>query len=470
MIAFEGALDISPDHCAAYNLAVMAYALGEPENMKNAFLTLIQVHKAVELDSSAHLQEHEEILEGDDPFTQAGEQVLHAARLIAPAVIAVADPDIAKSGGATSADGWRWCAAALAAAGLRRLAGQLRMAVVAVRMHALEFESAEWALQEFEAEDMGGEVRAAVNLSSLRLLQDQPQEAEASAERALTADSRDTLALTCLGNARTAAGDLEGAKRLYVDALTLDNSSYCAQYNYGLVSKRLGYLEDALSVFRQLHDVTPGSADVMCQVADVLDQKQDYTEAILRLERLHALVPGDAGILAKLAGVHAKLGAVQEAARCLEEAHAAAPTNLAILGSLLDLLMEHKAFERALPVLETASWLQPQEVRWQLTHAWCLRQTRPAPVALAAYQRVHAAHPHNPERLGQSPGGLVNNQVRIQILGAAQQPQPASSRQLAAGRNHIQIRMPPRPLKPDLALQAAPVQSALQDLVSAPAP
>lgn len=45
MIAFEGALDISPDHCAAYNLAVMAYALGEPENMKNAFLTLIQVTK-----------------------------------------------------------------------------------------------------------------------------------------------------------------------------------------------------------------------------------------------------------------------------------------------------------------------------------------------------------------------------------------------------------------------------------------
>lgn len=35
------------------------------------------------------------------------------------------------------------------------------------------------------------------------------------------------------GNARAAAGDLEQAKRLYVDALTLDNSSYCAQYNYG---------------------------------------------------------------------------------------------------------------------------------------------------------------------------------------------------------------------------------------------
>ena len=85
-------------------------------------------------------------------------QVLHAARLIAPAVNTVAHPDIAKSGtatdsnsansgGANSADGWRWCAAALAAAGLRRLAGQLRMAEVAVRMHALEFEFAERTLQ-----------------------------------------------------------------------------------------------------------------------------------------------------------------------------------------------------------------------------------------------------------------------------------------------------------------------------------
>ncbi len=47
---------------------------------------------------------------------------------------------------------------------------------------------------------------------------------------------------------------------------------------------------------------------------------------------------------------------------------------------LISALEQSQAFERALPVLETASWLQPQEVRWQLTHAWCLRQTRPAPV------------------------------------------------------------------------------------------
>ncbi len=33
-----------------------------------------------------------------------------------------------------------------------------------------------------------------------------------------------------------------------------------------LVSKRLGYLEDALSVFRQLHEATPQNAEVVCQV------------------------------------------------------------------------------------------------------------------------------------------------------------------------------------------------------------
>lgn len=33
-----------------------------------------------------------------------------------------------------------------------------------------------------------------------------------------------------------------------------------------LVSKRLGYLEDALSAFLQLHDLVPDSADIMCQV------------------------------------------------------------------------------------------------------------------------------------------------------------------------------------------------------------
>jgi Flp pilus assembly protein TadD len=77
-------------------------------------------------------------------------------------------------------------------------------------------------------------------------------------------------------------------------------------------------------------------------VADVLDQKQDFNEAVLWLERLHTLVPGDSGILVKLASVHAKLGATHEAARCLEEAHTTAPTNLVVLSSLLDLLMDHK--------------------------------------------------------------------------------------------------------------------------------
>ena len=43
MIAFEGALDIHPDHVAAYNRAVLSYALGDPDHMKQAFLTLIQV-------------------------------------------------------------------------------------------------------------------------------------------------------------------------------------------------------------------------------------------------------------------------------------------------------------------------------------------------------------------------------------------------------------------------------------------
>lgn len=74
----------------------------------------------------------------------------------------------------------------------------------------------------------------------------------------------------------------------------------------------------------------------------MLDQKQDFNEAVLWLERLHTLVPGDSGILVKLANVHAKLGATHEAARCLEEAHATAPTNLVVLSSLLDLLMDHK--------------------------------------------------------------------------------------------------------------------------------
>ena len=44
-----------------------------------------------------------------------------------------------------------------------------------------------------------------------------------------------------------------------------------------------------------------------------------------------------------------------------------------------------QAFVRAMPIVEAASLLQPQEVKWKLMHASCLRQTRPAPVVSSTY-------------------------------------------------------------------------------------
>ncbi|BDA50862.1 Intraflagellar transport protein 88 homolog [Coccomyxa sp. Obi] len=410
MVAFEGALDNHPDRVAAYNRAVLSYALGDPDHMKQAFLTLIQVHKAADVGRSAHPQAHEET-SGAHHLPEADRQILCAARLIAPALGrgeldshgakpgGAMDPQGAKSGGSTSASGWDFCAGALAAEGFADLAVCVRLAEACAHMRACDFDAAERTLQDLESGNLQGSGQAAVSLSSLRLLQNRLQEAEALADLALTQSRSDPQALVCLGNAKTAAGNLEQARDLYADALTLEASYYHAQYNYALVSKRLGYLEDALSVFKQLHDAMPDNAEVMCQVADVLDKKEEPEEALPWLEHLHAQVPADISILTRIGRMHAKLGATDEAVRWLAEAHKAAPTNLGVLTSLLELLMEHKAYEKAVPVLETAARLQQQEVKWQLMHAFCLRQTRPAPVALAAYQRVHLAHPHNLECL-----------------------------------------------------------------------
>jgi hypothetical protein len=53
-------------------------------------------------------------------------------------------------------------------------------------------------VQEFEVTGLQGKGPAAVSLSSLRLLQSRPQEAEAFAEMALADNPTDLLALTCL--------------------------------------------------------------------------------------------------------------------------------------------------------------------------------------------------------------------------------------------------------------------------------
>lgn len=74
-------------------------------------------------------------------------QVLHAVRLIAPAVNAAAEPHPARSGSVTSADGWGWCADALAAAGLQQLADEAHMAAICAHMQEFKFQSAEQTLQ-----------------------------------------------------------------------------------------------------------------------------------------------------------------------------------------------------------------------------------------------------------------------------------------------------------------------------------
>lgn len=134
------------------------------------------------------------------PQVEADGYILTAARTIAPHL----HPG-------SWARGFEWCREQLAAAGYATLASEVQLARANEHLAQREYAAAVGLLKEFERADSKQRARAAVNLSTLHLLEGQLEAAGGYAEYCCEADPHSTAALVSAGNVHLARGEAEAA-------------------------------------------------------------------------------------------------------------------------------------------------------------------------------------------------------------------------------------------------------------------
>lgn len=137
-------------------------------------------------------------------------------------------------------------------------------------------------------------------------------------ERAVQRDSGNPELVKSLGNARKAAGDLEGAAASYRRALELAPDHLACHYNLGLVLRQLNRLEEAERHFRRVHEADPDDADALFHLGSVLAEQSRFAEAARMYQDAVRRRPDNPYLWMRLGGACQELpGRLEDAARCL---------------------------------------------------------------------------------------------------------------------------------------------------------
>lgn len=136
----------------------------------------------------------------------------------------------------------------------------------------------------------------------------------------MTPSPEDAESLKNLGNARKAAGDLEGAAASYRRSLELQPGYTAALYNLGLVLLDLGRPEEAEQSFRRLHGIDPRDPEALFHLAALAADRSRHAEAARLYRDALALTPDNLFLWLGLALSCRQLpGQAEESARCLRK-------------------------------------------------------------------------------------------------------------------------------------------------------
>jgi predicted O-linked N-acetylglucosamine transferase (SPINDLY family) len=164
-----------------------------------------------------------------------------------------------------------------------------------------------------------GNAAPACHQRGLELLRgNQPALAIVELEQAVKLDPANAVYLNHLGNARKAAGDLQGALASYRRALEAAPAYVSARYNLGLVLRDLNRTEEAELHFLWIHERDPGDVDVLFNLADICAAQSRFEDSARLYRAAVDRAPEDPYLWLGLATAHKSIpGQLDESMRCL---------------------------------------------------------------------------------------------------------------------------------------------------------
>ncbi|XP_054723610.1 intraflagellar transport protein 88 homolog, partial [Uloborus diversus] len=398
--SYEYIMAEKADFRTALHLLLCHYALGDKEKMKKSFTKLLDIV----LD---HVEDEDKYsTTSDDPQTnliveaikndslrkierqrkqEAEWTILTAAKLIAPVI------------SDSFAAGYEWCVDQIKLSPYADLGNDLEINKAVTYLRKREFNQAIETLKAFERKETKVASTAATNLAFLYFLQGDVSQAEKCSDQAVIADRYNAGALVNHGNCSLSKGDHEKAIEYYKEALANEASCVEALYNLGLAYKKMNNAEDALESFYKLHGIVRNHPQVIYQIASLYEQLEDIDQALEWYQQVITLVPTDPHLLAKIGDMYEAESDKQQAFQYHSDSYRYFPSNMEIIQKLGSYYIESQMFEEAIKYFERAAIIQPNQVKWKLMVAACLRRSGNYQQALEEYKTIHRKFPDDVE-------------------------------------------------------------------------
>uniref|UniRef100_T1KM52 No mechanoreceptor potential B n=1 Tax=Tetranychus urticae TaxID=32264 RepID=T1KM52_TETUR len=385
----------------ALHLIVCHYAIGDKENMKKAFLKLLETY-----DVNFSSDRYEMITDDDDTLAtlileaikvdslrkwererkqERDWCILLASQLISPVI------------GETFTQGYEWCVDAIRSAGCGDIGDDIEINKAVKHLKRREFTEAIGTLKTFEKKEGKAASTAATNLSFLYLLQNELETADRYADIAIDTDRFNSSALVNKGNCCSKLGDYERASQFYKEALANESSCIEALYNLALANKKLTRFDVALNCLLKINSIIPNHPNVIYQVAHIYELMGNKDSAMDWFQLLITFVPSDPTILNRMSDIAAKEADQHSSFSYINDSYRYFPSHIPTIERLAGYYIETQVYEKAIRYLEKAAAVQPNQVKWYLLIAVCYRRSGNYQQALQCYKMIHRKFPDNIE-------------------------------------------------------------------------
>lgn len=418
--SFESVMAGSPDIQTAFNLMLCHYARGDKEKMKRHFVKMLSIpipgmteedeEKVTEGEdgdqTDAHLSGHHDRVDALKEELKlrnelANENVLNAARLIAP-IINVDDAGLDANGPNVDdwAGGYKWVMEQLRP-DYELVASKLEIDMAMMYMKRRRFDDAIDVFKQFERKDASLMAMAGTNLSFIYFLEEDYNNADKHADRAIKADRYNAKALVNKGNCLFVGGEYSRAKEMYLEAVGVEADCVEAIYNLGLANLKLNAVPEAQQAFDKLYTVLPSVPEALFQIGAIYERcsnsnggaltpevQNDLEQAAKTYEMLLHKIPSDPQVCNRLGLVYERLEDENTACHWQTEAHRHYPVNLNVISWLGVWYVKREMYEQAIEYFQRAALVQPSEVKWRLMVTSCYRRLGDFYKALELYQKV----------------------------------------------------------------------------------
>ncbi|XP_070160360.1 intraflagellar transport protein 88 homolog [Polyergus mexicanus] len=437
--SFEWVMRERAEFKAGLHAVLCHFALSHRDKMKRAFLELLEVQLNVDQEDKYSINPDDatsnilnEVIKNDnlsklekEMKLEAEKSILCAAKLIAPVI-----ED-------TLTAGFAWCVDAIKSSAYGVLAADLEINKAMVFLHNRETQLAIDTLKMFENRDTKANSAAATMLSFIYYLQGDYDQAEKYGEAARNADAYNAAAYVNLSACAIQKDELNIARELLLCALETDASHVQALYNLGLVYKKQTMYEEALECFWKIRNMVRHDPQTLYQIGHLYQLMNDVDQASEWYNQLLGILSSDPGVLQKLGEMYDSIGDKQQAFQFYNDSHRFYPANFEVIDWIGSYFISMQVAEKALIYFEKAVELAPDEPRWRLLVAACLRRTGQFHKALMEYQDIHNKFPDNIECLKFlirlcSDMGLKEAQMYVAELKKAEKAKELKDRQGSA--------------------------------------